>query len=178
MNNNKASQKSSSPYCISWAALVVAVLFGFGLSFLFDRLSSAICFYLFSTTNTAAMLIALIGLTITLGGLVLAMFAAGYTAGYLGALHSPQGNLGLFYGFSTWSLVLILNALLAVPLQHYLAKQSASLALVLPDLLQTGGNHAKTQTETAFIVFILFFMTAFFSCLGAYWGMTRQSRIC
>lgn len=178
---------------ISWTAIFIATLIGFALGFFVELLGLALSLSLFSTANTGALTIAILGMTAILAGLALAMFIAGYVAGYLGRQHRPARNSSIFYGLTTWSLVLILNALIALPLNQYLSGLTAPLfpsgtssaeGLTLETLpadsqndqslgddVPAPGASPKVLATSAFILLGLFFTGACFSCLGASRGM-------
>ncbi|CDZ78029.1 hypothetical protein BN59_02326 [Legionella massiliensis] len=186
---------------ISWTAIFVGTLIGFGLGVLLDLFGLALSLSLFSTANTGAMLIAIGGMVSLLIGLAISMLIAGYATGYLGRPEKPQRHLAIFYGLTTWSLVLLLNALIALPLNQYIASFNATLypsdttasnspgltIEALPTNIKNNEgitNDAPSPTaspkmlaESTFIIFGLFFIGACFSCFGASKGM-RKNHIC
>lgn len=185
---------------ISGIAIITGGLIGFGFSFLLNLLGLALELKLFSTTNTGVTVIALSGMISILVGLIGTQFAAGYITGYLGRLDDPQWKLGIIYGLTTWSLILLLNVLLMTPLNQYLFNLTdfsppENLFSTSPGLnleiepqkvfnLNTLMNNSpsdfsihtspKVISESAFIIFILFFISLFSSCLGSCWAMSAK----
>ncbi len=120
------------------------------------------------------------------------MLAAGYVAGYLSRFQQCCCHGGIVYGFVTWSLSLILSALLIFPLLKYsiaykdfLAHTVATKTIVLEHMnLETSSKAKQILTDLAtsklttndlvwstWILFILSFFGALASCIGACWGM-------
>jgi len=185
---------------ISWTAIFIGALVGVGLGFLLNLFGIAIGLSAF-TVNSAdgAMALAIGGLMGLLIGVIAAMGVAGFTAGYLGCRCCLKHNLGIIYGFTTWSVALLLSALLAGPVSHYASSYLGGIthsAVVLSNsatdsaVIETQSNADKNQTVTkvttspsnlawgAFTLFVLFFIGAVSSCFGAYWGMScrREDR--
>lgn len=139
--------------------------------------------------------------TVTIGGLIglligsiVAMGLAGFTAGFLGHVVSP--GLGILYGFATWSLALLLTALLAMPLSNYVSAYTAALAPTVNVDTGTGkaqGNQLTVQSPaneatksaspetlawSGWIVFVLFTIGALSSCIGACGGIHCHRKHC
>lgn len=191
------------PHClhtykrISWSAIIVGALVAVGLSFLLNLFGLAIGLSAFTMSDTGANVVAIGGLLGILIGIIASMLAAGYAAGYLGRLYCPKRNLGIVYGFSTWTLALILTALISVPLIHHAAnytrittpsvavvtnKPAHSNKVVSASISSTPHQHSSSKTTdvsaptktvawSVFCVFILFFISAVSCCFGACWGM-------
>lgn len=173
---------------ISWSAIVIGALVGVGLGFLLNLYSLSIGLSIITTdTNEASIAIGgFIGLVI---GSIAAMLVAGYTAGYLGRLYSPRQNLGILYGFATWTVALILAALIAGPVANYITNYSNLTPMVAAESQQTIDEQTETgvtesnQTQeqltpttltwASFLAFLLFFIGALSCCVGAYWGMSQ-----
>ncbi|WP_019217437.1 hypothetical protein [Legionella tunisiensis] len=192
------------PHClhtykrISWSAIIIGALVAVGLGFLLNLFGLAIGLSAFTMSDTGANVVAIGGLLGILIGIISSMLAAGYTAGYLGRLYCPKRNLGIVYGFSTWTLALMLTALISVPLIHhaanYTSMTSHSVAVatnkpvnvsnkVISTSISPQHQHSRSKTmnvnaptETlawsVFCVFILFFVSAVSCCFGACWGMS------
>ncbi|MBA2711465.1 MAG: hypothetical protein H0U57_12855 [Tatlockia sp.] len=183
---------------ISWSAIVIGALIALGLSFLLNLFSMAIGLSAYSADgpgNDSGEAIALGGLIGLLIGTIASMLAAGYAAGYLGRLFCPRRNLGILYGFSTWTLSLVLAAVIAVPLANMVKNTthgSAPAASVQPTK-STSADDVSVQTKSSgagdtqaanvkapaktmawglFSMFTLFFLGAVACCLGAHWGMS------
>jgi ABC-type transport system involved in multi-copper enzyme maturation permease subunit len=183
---------------ISWSAIFIGALVALGLSFLLNLFGLAIGLSAFNLNNTGQEAVAIGGLLAMFVGIIATMLAAGYTAGYLGRLFCPQRNLGILYGFSTWTLSLILGAIITLPLANF-AHHSAygtSPAISLESTNSTATNNqvsvqtkstptaqnpdqqtvnvkapASTLAWSGFCIFLLFFLGALFCCIGAHWGM-------
>lgn len=104
---------------ISWTAIFVGALIAIGLSFLLYIFGIAIGLSAVSVNDTGGSVIAIGGMIGIIIGLVASMMAAGYAAGYLGRFYSPQRNLGIVYGFTTWSVALILSSLVLTHIGNY-----------------------------------------------------------
>ncbi|MFW2569365.1 MULTISPECIES: hypothetical protein [Legionella] len=185
---------------ISWSAIVIGALVAVGLNFLLNLFGLAIGLSAFTMSDAGASTVVIGGMLGILIGIIAAMLAAGYAAGYLGRLYCPQRNLGILYGFSTWTLALILSALITMPLTHhvtnYTKMASPSISVITKKSMDTGkvvsaatvspashhqNIHQKAMNVTAptettawsvFCVFILFFISALSCCFGACWGMS------
>ncbi|MDI1351669.1 MAG: hypothetical protein PSV35_02705, partial [bacterium] len=143
-----------------------------------------------------AVVLAIGGLIGILIGVIASMFVGGYAAGYLGRLYSPMRNHGILYGFITWTVALMLTAVVTGFLSNYLTtysnkvsnsvfvvpanKEHATEQVIVESTPSSMAKEQKTVKVTAtpnslfwgaFSVFILFFVGAFASCVGASWGM-------
>ncbi|KTC93136.1 MULTISPECIES: hypothetical protein [Legionella] len=204
---------------LSWTAVFVGAIVGVGLSFLLGLFGAAIGLSIFSMGANGVTTLAVGGLIGIVLSIIVSMLVAGYTAGYLGRLYCPRRNLGVLYGFTAWSVALMLSALLTTHMSAYLSPYSAGPAAQVnvgsPQALPSsqapttvaptkGTNATSTTTENtsspltvqtsasqssngnqvitvqaspnalawgAFIFFGLFFIGAFFCCIGACWGM-------
>lgn len=185
---------------LSGIAIIIGALIGFGLGFLLDLLGLALELKLFSTTNTGATVIAFGGMMIILIGLIATMFIAGYITGYLAREKETQRKFGLIYGLTTWSLILLLNVLLAMPLNRYIANftnlsppetlasnsqdlnletepseiSNANTSIINPSSNPSSNTSPKVIAEGAFIIFVLFLLSAFSSCMGSFWALSAK----
>ncbi|MDI9818552.1 MULTISPECIES: hypothetical protein [unclassified Legionella] len=178
---------------ISWTAIFMGALVGLGLGFLLNLFGLAIGLSAFTLDNQGAMILAIGGMIGIIIGIIVSMVVAGYTAGYLGRLYCPKRNLGILYGFTTWSVALILSAVAAGHFSHYVAAYSSPVSNPIiitmdpaqPAQVGTEGTAgianappiranvpADNLAWSAFIVFILFFIGAVSACVGAHWGMS------
>lgn len=214
---------------ISWTAIFIGAIVGIGLSFLLGLFGAAIGLSIFSMGANGVITLAVGGLIGIAICIIVSMLAAGYTAGYLGRLYCPRHNLGILYGFSAWTVALMLSAILTTHMSSYLAAYgagpSAQVNVGTPQALSssqattpkapatpsaatqgtnaTGATNTTTENTTsplsvqtsasqssngnqiitvqaspnalawgAFIFFGLFFIGAFFCCIGACWGMS------
>jgi hypothetical protein len=173
---------------ISWSAIVTGALIGVGLSFLLNLFGVAIGLSAFSMSEEGASSLALGGLIGLIVSTIIAMFFAGFTAGHLGRLYVPKRNMSMAYGFTTWSVSIILSALLTTHVGGYVNAYSNNVTrqgVVVVDESSSNVSHkaAKMSAVTpkeisggialgAFIVFGLFFVGAVSSCIGARFGMS------
>lgn len=176
---------------ISWAAIFVGALVGIGLSFLLNLFGIAIGLSAFTTSTDGAIVLAWGGLIGIIIGVIAAMLVAGYAAGYLGRHYCPQRNLGILYGFTTWTVALLLTAIIATQVSSYVATYSNSITNAVfvvpsesnastPAVINTDNKNTDTTKVAvsptdlatgAFSVFALFFIGALASCAGACLGM-------
>lgn len=180
---------------ILWTAILAGALVGVGLGFLLNLFGIAIGLSAF-TLNNGAYALAIGGLLGILIGIIASMLAAGYTAGYLGRLYNPNKKLGILYGFLTWTLSLLLGAVLAAHTSDYFGSYTRNnvngpisvstqnnKATPTANIQSTGSptNPAlnvhidaapKHLAWTAFLIFALFFIGAISTCIGASWGMS------
>lgn len=179
---------------ISWSAIIVGALVAMGLGFLLNLFSFAIGLSVFSSNSEGAEVLAVGGAVGILVGIIASMLAAGYAAGYLGRSYCPRRNLGILYGFTTWCLALLLSALLAAHSNSYLVNYTANISNA--HIVTAEGNNAnqtpnvaiknsntnnqinissQSMAWTAFTVFVLFFVGAVSTCVGAYCGMSCRT---
>lgn len=183
-----------------WSAVFAGALVGVGIGFLLHLFGMAIGLSAYSSSADRAGMIAIGGILGMLIGVAATGLTAGYTAGYLGRCLNAPRHWGMMYGFTTWSIALLLSMLVAVPGSHYIASFTNSLAksqivknigeannevsgISKPAANDTAmvqktdeGNALNTPDAgenlawSSWIIFVLFFAGAFFSCLGACWG--------
>lgn len=192
-----ATKDLSTQKFISWSAIWMGALVGIGLGFLLQLFGSMIGLSVF-TAHNGALTIAVGGMIGFLLAIIVSMFAAGYAAGYLGRDFSQQRGVSLLYGFSTWTLALLLSAVLMGYVGKYVGMYGNTLAhngvvVAMADNSVTQhfnannqprheennqGNYAlklkiSTQDLTwiASVVFIMFFIGAVASCAGSLYGM-------
>lgn len=182
---------------ISWSAVLAGALVGVGLSFLLNLFAVAIGLSAFSMGEHGATTLAVGGLLGLILSTIVAMYCAGLTSGYLGRLYVPKRNMGAIYGFTTWSASLILTVLLTAHVGSYIDSYSTTVTRNSVVVSQTKAEPAKasraadeekqkmavTPTQAtggmavgAFIVFALFFVGAFASCVGAHHGMACRGK--
>lgn len=181
---------------LSWSAIFAGAFVGVGLGFLLHLFGIAIGLSAYSSTPDGATAIAIGGLVGILIGVIASMGVAGFVAGYLGRFHYCHCHGGVIYGFVTWSIALFLSAIFIIPLTHYISIYTRELAptvVVTKSVVQEADDSTendvsspavKKQVATkqpttqdalvwsAWIVFILFFIGALCSCIGACCGMS------
>lgn len=179
-------------YKLCWSAVVAGALVGIGLGFLLHLYSIALGLTAFTATSGT--------MTITIGGIIglvigsiVAMGMAGFTAGYLG--HGRGHGVAILYGFTTWSLALLLTAVIALPMNHYIMGLTASLApnatvdvdkkdqrqVVSVESQQNDiakSTSAQMITIGGWIIFLLFAVGAIASCLGALAAVSCHRKHC
>lgn len=193
-------QHYCNPYKrISWSAILIGALVGLGLSFLLNLFGIAIGLSAFTVDSEGGVALVAGGVIALIISTIAAMVVSGYAAGYLGRYYSPQRNLGIVYGFATWSAALVLSAVIGAHVSSYVTSYTntisrstvvmdhhnnapASLVVHHDDNTNNDANQrsmkATTSADTlawgAFSVFVLFFIGAIAACIGACWGMSSQ----
>ncbi|MHB1949208.1 MAG: hypothetical protein ACYCQI_13960 [Gammaproteobacteria bacterium] len=184
-------------YCkrMSWTAILVGALVGIGIDFLLSLFCIAIGLAVFKTTSDGAYAFALGGFLGLLISVIVAMFTAGMVAGYLARPYCFKRNLGVLYGFTTWTVALLLTVIFAASTSKFITSYtqyiypSTTAAVVSVANNDTSpavtANTQATPTEVtvnaqkatndvgtaALIVFVLFFVGALSSCFGGHCGM-------
>lgn len=185
-------------YRICWSAIFAGSIVGLGLAFLLHMYGLAIGLSAYSASDTGATAIAMGGLLGMLIGVIAAMATAGFVSGYLGRHHYYHLHGGIIYGFITWSLILLISAVAAGPIMHYvtLSEKSLSQTVITENVsgdttkttkasavkLVKKGTPAPAEITTTqlawsgWVVFALFFIGALSCCIGACYGMrcTRE----
>ncbi|AUH73628.1 Uncharacterised protein [Legionella sainthelensi] len=191
--------------CISWTAIFIGALIALGLGLLFGLLGAVIGLNSLKTVNSGSIVFSLGGMLGVIVCVIVATAISGYITGYLGRLHcSKHHHLGIVYGFITWVSSLILGAILLGILSQNLVAYSniarTVVAIPVPITQITtpvGSTKISSSTENgekvtvvevnvtpadlasgAFLAFLLFFLGAMFSCLGAHWGMRCNRNSC
>ncbi|KTD09114.1 hypothetical protein Lgra_2349 [Legionella gratiana] len=187
--------------CISWTAILVGALIALGLGLLLGLLSIVIGLTSFKTVTNGSIVFSFGGMLGIIVCVIVATVISGYIAGYLGRLHcSKHHHLGIIYGFITWVSSLIIGAIvLGILSQNVVAYSNIArtvVAIPVPITQITtpvGSTKISSSTENgekvtvvevnvtpadlasgAFLAFLVFFLGAVFSCLGAYWGICHK----
>ncbi len=175
--------------CLSWKPVVAGALVAIGLTFLLNLFSVAIGLTAYSTSSEGVETLALGGLIGTGIGIVASMFAAGWIAGYLGRSYCNLRHIGAIYGFLTWCLALIVSVFVAMQAHEYVHFYAdfisgAANSFQLPNAGPAAAAAAVTATATnlstnnliisTYIIFILFFLSAFACSLGGHCGMRHK----
>lgn len=168
-------------HCLAWKPIIAGSLVAIGLTFLLNLFSVAIGLNAFTTSSEGMQTLALGGLLGTAIGIVASMFAAGWLTGYLSQRRCNKRHLGALYGFLTWCLSLILAIFLASHIQEYLAFYGHFLSGTTDVVLSNTSSNKQVVVEGAiqtsslvistYIIFALFFLSAFASALGGHCGM-------
>lgn len=184
------------PCCnLSWRAILAGAFVGLGLGFLLNLFGVSIGLTAFTTSKEGLTTLAVggfIGLAIVS---FISMFVAGWVAGHLGGDGSRYS--GAIYGFTTWSVALVLTAVIAAHFGEIFASPNFSVTKIVTDtssslnLPQNKGTvekNVKTTDVTVnsekavnilgtslFLTFVLFLIGAIAACLGGY-AATRCCR--
>ena len=182
----------TTPTRICWSSIIAGALVGVGLGFLLNLFSMAIGLSAYSSSAHGAHVLAIGGVIGLFIGAIATMGTAGLVAGYLGRFHHCYCHGGVIYGFLTWSLALMLSAVLIMPIARYMSfyedniGPSATAEMASAANLAQSDNTAPAATSPAaaatavppqnlawssWIIFALFFVGAFSSCIGACCGM-------
>jgi amino acid transporter len=183
-------QCSNQTYRVCWGAIIAGALVGLGLGFLLNLYATAISLSAFSSTTQGAYVIAMGGLIGMLIGVIVTTAASGFVAGYLGRYHYYPLSGGVLYGFITWSLVIFLSALLIGPMGRFVDDYKNNLTHTPTvttsdargmDTTRTTQENSRdnnkvtvTPTQLAWggwLTFVLFFIGALSSCIGACCGI-------
>ncbi|MCE0723243.1 MULTISPECIES: hypothetical protein [Legionella] len=189
ITDNQRCYKTTMTH-LHWPAIIAGAFVGVGLGFLLNIFSMAIGLSAYSSGSNGATAVAIGGVLGLLIGVIVSMGAAGFVAGYLARFYNCYCHAGVLYGFITWSLALILSALLIIPMTHYVSFHEENLAPALASTQMSAAdvNVSLTPQQNAlagkimnanpkhlawsgWILFILFFLGALSSCISACYGM-------
>lgn len=189
--------------CISWSAIIIGALVALGLGFLMNLFGVSIGLSAFTTSSEGVKTLAIGGYFGLLIGTIIIMFVSGWIAGYLGRTHCIKRDLGAVYGFTTWTLSLIMMVLLTSHLTQFAttpnyaldySKNSTNYNVTTTSnsrapLVTEGKTNPSTNASANIVVnpekavnlmglsllltFILFFAGAIASCFGGYFGISR-----
>lgn len=197
MNGNQTSADACKHHlwigkCVSWSAVVAGAFVGLGIMFLLNIFSVAIGLSVFPTTDAGGLALAVGGLIGAIIGSFAAMFVAGWVSGYLGRPFCMKRNLGVLYGFITWSLIIIATALLATTIGHYIVSyvnfianpasfsgNGADAVAILTPQARSGmviNITANNIVVNVLVLFALFYISALGACFGGHYGMTTRCR--
>lgn len=188
MNNceNKMMHAESCE-CLAWKPIFAGALVAIGLTFLLNLFSISIGLTAFSTDSLGVEKLAFGGLLGTAIGIIASMFAAGWLAGYLGRKYCNKRHMGALYGFLTWSVALVAAFFLVSHAQQYVSFYSHFISGT-GDTFQAAASSSaghiavkvsSSQTSliiSSYIVFCLFFLSAFSSSLGGHCGMRHRCK--
>lgn len=178
---------------ICWSAIFVGALVGVGLSFLLNLFGIAIGLSAVTVSESGGIALA-VGGVVGIGiAVIISMLLAGYAAGYLGRKYAPRRNLGILYGFATWTVALLFSATITSSLSHYASSYSRAVmhtTIVMQQDARDDVRPAKATSDQsevtaadvtattkslaygAFTLFVLFFIGAISACVGACLGMS------
>lgn len=184
MNNQNNVLHPAECKCFTWKPILAGALTAIGLTFLLNLFGAAISLTAFTTNDQGVENLALGGLIATAIGVVASMFASGWLAGYLGGRYCTKRHLGALYGFLTWCLALVITVFLAVHIQEYINSYTHLISgtAVNPAVTNTGtsviipGHQANSVVISSYIVFVLFFLSAFACSIGGHCGMRHECK--
>lgn len=182
MNSCDNTMHGNECKCLAWRPIFAGALVAIGLSFLLNLFSVAIGVTAFTTNSEGVENLAFGGLLATGIGIVVSMFAAGWLTGYLSQRHCSKRHLGALYGFLAWCVALIVVTFIASHIQQYVSYYGHFLSGTSEVVqITNNGGGAATVTATnltpkgvvisAYVIFSLFFLSAFACCLGGHCGM-------
>ncbi|KTC89840.1 hypothetical protein OQJ15_02325 [Fluoribacter dumoffii] len=188
MDNQKCFKTTLTS--VHWPAIIAGAFVGVGLGFLLNIFSMAIGLSAYTSSADNALTVSIGGVLGLLIGVIASMGVAGFVAGYLGRFYHCYCHGGVLYGFITWSLALMLSALLIMPLTHYVSFYQENLDPNLaPTQISTADVNVSVTSQqnptpqkmlnanpkhlmwSGWILFILFFLGGVSSCIGACYGM-------
>jgi hypothetical protein len=174
--------------CFSWSAVFVGALVGLGLSFLLHLFGMAIGLTAYSTSPEGTKALAIGGFVGILITTIVSMYLAGLVTGYLSRPYCYKRHLATTYGFTTWTVMLIVTVLLTTHIgrfvdvssnmltnSHYVEVTDAPSAPVVANsdnaTTVNADKAANVLGTAAFISFFLFLVGAISCCLGAHHGL-------
>lgn len=170
--------------CFVWTPVIVGAFAAIGFSFLLNLFSVAIGLTAFKTNSQGIENLALGGLVATALGIIVSMFAAGWLAGYLGNRYCTKRHIGALYGFMAWCLALIITIYIGNQLTQYIASYTyfiSGYTTMYPmanahNEIAAVGNVTKAEAAmiSTYVVFALFFLSAFACSLGGHCGMRHK----
>lgn len=167
--------------CLGWTPVIAGAFVAVGFTFLLHLFSVAIGLTAYTTTSDGVETLAFGGLLGTCIGILASMFAAGWLAGYLGKSYCNKRHLGSLYGFLTWCVALVIAIFLTRHAHEYVSFYGHFISGTADAFLTNNGTStnvvalANTQTNqlviSTYVLFSLFFLSAFASSLGGHCGM-------
>ena len=180
---------------IPWGAILIGTVVAIGLSFLFNLFCTSIGLSVIPTSKEGGTALAIGGLIGLLISIIVTMFLAGMTTGYLARSFCLTSKAGILYGFITWSLALILTVILSMQMIQFITSYTdyiygrSPAANAVNNATSLSMNHMNNLSDSspnttedakkmsnnvkygAFIIFILFLSGALSSCIGGYFGV-------
>lgn len=167
--------------CFSWKPVIAGAFIAIGLTFLLNLFGVAIGLTAFGTNDQGTETLAFGGLFATALGVIVSMFATGWLTGYLGRNYCTERHLGAIYGFLAWCLALIITVFLAARVQEYINFYGHFISGTASSF-QASNQVATVSTTVSpkgliistYIIFVLFFLSAFACSLGGHCGMRHK----
>jgi hypothetical protein len=191
------TKKKIIPY-ISWSAVYAGAITGVGLNFLMNLLALGLGLASFSVSVSGETRFSGWGFLSFVISALCAMFTTGWVAGKLTPHILEKRRWGLFYGFLSWSLLLIFTVILITNFIQYAAFHSNFTSNLIeiklrnsaPMLTTTTAHaipnsplslnietHKKVITLNALLTFLLFFIGAIASALGGLLGYGNEPNL-
>lgn len=180
---------------LCWSAIIAGAFVGVGLGFLLQLYNVAIGLSAYHSSSDGAMAIGIGGLIGLIVGAIVTTGVAGFVAGYLDPVCHHSHHRGVISGFLTWAISLLLGAFLIMPVSNYISSYTQALAPRISVAtnnqniaVSTHKNTEKSSSQaqanievtpqaligSSWMVFGLFFIGAFSSCIGACYGMRHR----
>jgi len=177
MMNQQNIAHTNECKCLSWRPIVAGAIVAIGLTFLLNLFSIAIGLTAITTNSDGIENLAIGGL-IGIGiGILASMFAAGWLTGYLSKRHCNQRHLGALYGFLAWTVALLVSIFIASSVQQYISFYGNIISGASSVVQASGPNMSVTATTTtqhfvatSYVIFALFFLSAFSCTFGGHCG--------
>jgi hypothetical protein len=174
--------------CFSWSAVFVGALVGLGLSFLLHLFGVAIGLTAYSTSSEGTKALAIGGFLAILLATIISMYAAGLVTGYLSRPFCDRRHLATTYGFTTWSVMLVVSVFLSSHMgkfvdvssnmltnSHYVEVTNDAAAPVVSSTDNSTTVNADKAANllgtVAFISFFIFLIGAISCVMGAHHGL-------
>jgi hypothetical protein len=186
--NSNSNMHAADCKCFSWQPVVAGALVAVGLTFLLNLFSIATGLMAYTTGSDGVESLALGGLLGAGIGVIASMFAAGWLTGYLSQRHCNKGHLGALYGFLAWCVALIIAIFITSHAQDYVSfyghflsgsanvMQVSSTAPASTVAVVASDAQSKSLVISTYIIFGLFFLSAFSCSLGGHCGMRHVCR--
>lgn len=172
-------------HCLSWKPIIAGALMATGLTFILNLFMVAIGVTAFTTGSDGVEKMALTGLIATGLGIVACMFASGWITGYLGKHYCSNRHLGMLYGFLAWCVALLISIFLVTHAQQYVTFYGHFISGG-SDTIQASSHNIAVSAKAAlsekslvistYVIFILFFLSAFSCSLGGHCGMRHRCK--
>ena len=180
---------------LSWTGVIAGALVATGLSFLINLFDIGIGLSIVNNTKEGVATVVVGGLIGMIIGAIVTMFVAGWVSGFIARSCCWHRHLGLFQGFTTWCLALIITLILlshnvgfltlgsrlladnlsSSPTVRITTDENApALSEIRADRPQITVNAEKSANDIGkgtLITFLIFFLGAVASCFGGFFGV-------
>jgi hypothetical protein len=167
---------------ITWTAIIIGTLVALGIGFLFSLFNVGIGLYSFTMDPQMLGNIAIVGYIWLIISGIITLFIAGWVAGRIGSFSHLKRKFGILFGFSTWTLALIVTLAMTshinslVPSRvHIVSPPAATSGMIQtvsgPNITVNTEKVTNTIGKITLATFVLFLLSAIASCVGGYVGM-------